>query len=142
MFSIAVELGDAWIDPVYQHVHHARCFSLMEQARVAFLDAVGVPNDQLLAEGKVFVITKVEVEFKREVKGAAVSVTCDEVVVEGRTVTFHQRIVNERQKTAVEGRIHLMCMGMDTRRAIDVPSEVIEALRQSSVRDEDRVAES
>jgi YbgC/YbaW family acyl-CoA thioester hydrolase len=134
MFSITVELGDTWIDPVYQHVHHARCFSLMEQARIAFLEAVGVPNERLLAEGKVFVITKVEVEFKREVKGAAVSVACDRVEVDGRTVTFHQRIVNERQKTAVEGRIHLMCMGMETRRGIDVPSEVLEALAQRSSR--------
>jgi YbgC/YbaW family acyl-CoA thioester hydrolase len=132
MFSITVELGDTWIDPVYQHVHHARCFSLLEQARIAFLEAVGVPNDRLLNEGKVFVITKVEVEFKREVRRGSVAVTCDRVEVEGRTVTFFQRIVNDREKTAVEGRIHLVCMSAETRRGMDVPSEVVEALTARS----------
>jgi len=133
MFSITVELGDTWIDPIYHHLHHARCFFLLEQARTAFLKALGVPNDRLLDEGKVFVITKVEVEFKREVKRGSVAVTCDRVEVGGRTVTFFQRIVNEREKTAVEGQIHLVCMSAETRRGIDVPREVVEALATRSL---------
>jgi YbgC/YbaW family acyl-CoA thioester hydrolase len=132
MFSISVELGDGWIEPIYDHVHHGRCFSLLEQARLALLESVGVPNDKLLKEGRVLVITKVEAAYLREVKRGMVTVTCDRVEIEGRTIKIFQRILNERGKTAVEGVVSSMCMDIATRRGIALPEELCIALGSSN----------
>jgi YbgC/YbaW family acyl-CoA thioester hydrolase len=131
MFSITVELGDGWIDPVYEHVHHGRCFSLLEQARVGLLESVGVPNDRLLQEGKVLVIAKVEASYLREVKRGTVTVTCDRVEIDDKTIRIHQRILNQRGKTAVEGVVHSVCMDIATRRGIALPEELRLALSRS-----------
>ena len=131
MFSITVELGDGWIEPVYEHVHHGRCFSLLEQARVALLESVGVPNNRLLAEGKVLVITKVEASYLREVKRGTVTVTCDRVEIEDKTIKIHQRILNQRGKTAVEGIVCSMCMDIASRRGIALPPELVQALSKT-----------
>ena len=131
MSSITVELGDGWIDPVYEHVHHGRCFSLLEQARVGLLESVGVPNDRLLQEGKVLVIAKVEASYLREVKRGTVTVTCDRVEIDDKTIRIHQRILNQRGKTAVEGVVHSVCMDIATRRGIALPEELRLALSRS-----------
>jgi len=132
MFSITVELGDGWIEPVYEHVHHGRCFSLLEQARLALLESVGVPNDRLLKEGKVLVIAKVEASYLREVKRGAVTVTCDRIETDERTIRIHQRILNQRGKTAVEGVVHSVCMDILSRRGVALPEELRFALSKST----------
>jgi len=132
MFSISVDLGDGWIEPVYEHVHHGRSFFLFEQARAAFLEAIGFPNDQLLKEGKVLVITKVEAEYKREVKRGRVTVTCESPVLEGRVLVVDQKILNERGKVAVEARIQSVFMDHTTRRGMNPPPEFVEAFLRAS----------
>lgn len=123
MFSITVDLTDQWVTPVYDHVHHGRCFDLFEQARIELLKAIGFPNDMLLGQGKALVIAKVEAAYKREVKKGVVSVTCEDMTIDGRTLLVHQRILNARGKVAVDARIESVFMDMDTRRGMDVPGD-------------------
>lgn len=127
MFSIEIDLDDEWVAPVYDHVHHGRCFYLLEQARVAYMDHVGFPNDLLLSRGQAAVITAVAAQYKREVKRGRVSVTCEDLRVEGKTLIIGQKIVNERGKVAVEARIESVFMDMNTRRGIMPPEGFIEA---------------
>jgi len=130
MVSIEVEIDDGWVEPVYEHVHHGRCFSLFEKARLALLEQIGFPNDALMAEGKVLVITRVEASYKREVKRGRFQVTCDSVAVRDRALVIHQRIINERGKVAVEAVVESMFMDMNTRRGMAPPSDFLQAFER------------
>ena len=127
MFSIEVELNDEWVAPIYDHVHHGRCFYLLEQARVAYMAHIGFPNDVLLAQGQAAVITAVAAQYKREVKRGRVTVTCEDLEVDGKTLIIGQKILNERGKVAVEARIESVFMDMDTRRGMLPPEGFVEA---------------
>lgn len=127
MFSITIELDDEWVTAVYEHVHHGRCFYLLEQARVAYMERIGFPNDMLLARGQAAVITVVSAQYKREVKKGRVTVTCEDLSVNGKTLIIGQKILNERGKVAVEARIESVFMDMNTRRGMAPPEGFIEA---------------
>ena len=127
MFSITVDLDDAWLEPVYDHVHHGRSLSLFERARCGLLEHIGFPNEQLLAEGKVLVITKVQAEYKREVKRGTVRVTCDRAEVRDRALVIHQTLFNEKGKPAIELVIESVFIDMKSRRGIAPPPDFIEA---------------
>ena len=127
MFSIQIELDDEWVIPVYDHVHHGRCFYLLEQARVAYMERIGFPNDVLLGRGQAAVITAVSAQYKREVKRGVVTVTCEELAVNGKTLIIGQKILNERGKVAVDARIESVFMDMSTRRGVLPPNGFIEA---------------
>lgn len=127
MFSIEIDVNDEWVAPVYEHVHHGRCFYMLEQARVAYMDKIGFPNDVLLSRGQAAVITAVAAQYKREVKRGLLTVTCEDLQVDGKTLIIGQKILNERGKVAVEARIESVFMDMGTRRAIMPPEGFIEA---------------
>ena len=123
MYSINFDVPDEWIEPIYDHVHHGRYFLALERARLGLLEHIGFPNDALLAQGKALVITRVDVAYKREVKRGAITVTCEEPTIEGRTIVVRQRILNERGKTAAEGMIESVFMDMSSRRGMDIPED-------------------
>ncbi len=127
MFSITVDIDDAWVEPVYEHVHHGRCLSLFERARCALLAHIGFPNEDLLAEGKVLVITHVDATYKREVKRGAATVTCTRGEVRDRTLIIHQTLANERGKPAVELVIESVFMDAKSRRGMEPPPEFLKA---------------
>lgn len=127
MLSINIDIDDNWITPVYEHVHHGRCFSLFEEARVELLRVIGFPNEQLLDEGKVLVITKVSAEYKREVKRGLVQVTCDRVELRDRVLIIHQRILNQIGKVAVQATVESMFMNKTTRRGMSPPEDFLRA---------------
>jgi len=131
MFSIDFNIDQSWIASEYSHVHHGRILSIFEQARGEFVASIGFPNDQLMREGKVLVITAVAAVYKREAKLGMVKVTCDSIDIEGRTIKMHQRILNDRDKVVVEGTFSLMFMDPSTRRGMDLPEDFVQALKTS-----------
>lgn len=133
MFSIELVVEGDLIEPVYDHVHHGKCFFLLEKARCAYLQAIGFPNDRLMHEGKVLVITRVDVAYKREVKAGPILVTCEDIRYDDRTIRMRQRIVNARGKTAVEGEVHSMFMDSTSRRGIEAPDDFVAAMLKESV---------
>lgn len=128
VFSIDIDVDDTWISPVYDHVHHGKLLSMFEQSREALVADIGFPNDAMLRDGKVLVITNVSVAYKREVQRGRFQVTCDSVVVDGRTIVISQRIVNSKGKTAVQGEISLMFMDGAKRRGMLPPTDFIAAI--------------
>ena len=133
MFSITVDLDDSLVDPIYEHVHHGRCFMLFEQARLALLKDMGMPNEMLLQRGEVLVITRAEASYLREVRGSKVTVTCDEALLNGRELVIYQRILNEKEKVAVRARIVSVFMDMGTRRGLNIPQDFLEAFRELEI---------
>jgi len=130
MFAIRVEIDDTWVAPVYDHVHHGKMLSLFERSREGLVAEVGFPNEELLAQGKVIVVTHVSAAYKREVRRGMVEVTCDSFEIDGRTFRLGQRIINDRQKVAVEGVVSLMFMDGAARRGVLPPEDFVQALQQ------------
>lgn len=128
MFVMCFEIDDSWIAPVYDHVHHGKILSLFERAREGLVAEAGFPNDELLAQGKIIVVTHVTVAYKREVRRGLAQVTCDNFEADGRTFRLGQRIINDRQKVAVEGEISLMFMDGAARRGIFPPADFMQAI--------------
>jgi acyl-CoA thioesterase FadM len=131
MFSLSILVDDQWISPVYDHVHHGKMLSMFELARLGLVESIGFPNDELIKQGKLLVVTSVNVAYKREVKRGVVAVTCDDVLIEDRTIRIGQRIVNERKKVAVEAEVSLMFMDPVARRGADIPDDFRAALECS-----------
>lgn len=129
-FQVIVPLDPSWIDTEYQHVHHGRCFYLLEQGRLELLMALGLPNQTLLERGDALVITQVQAEYKREVKGDQVVVTCEDARLDSRRIVLRQRILNQRGKVAVEATIESQCMDLKTRRGKEIPADLSERFRQ------------
>jgi YbgC/YbaW family acyl-CoA thioester hydrolase len=130
MFSITVEIDDSWLAPIYNHVHHGACFSLLEQARVALISEMGFSYESLLAEGKALVITGVQAQYKREVLKGPVTVTCDEGEIRGRTLVLRQRIINSKGKDAVTAVIESVFMDIANRRGMEPPEEFAAAFHR------------
>jgi len=131
MFSLSILVDDEWISPVYDHVHHGKILSLLELARLGLVQSIGFPNDELIRQGKLLVVTGVTASYKREVKRGSISVTCDSAAIDGRTIRIGQRIVNERNKVAVEAQISLVFMDPVARRGADIPDDFKLALLRS-----------
>jgi YbgC/YbaW family acyl-CoA thioester hydrolase len=130
MFSIPIEVDASWLSPLYDHVHHGRILSLFELSRAALAESIGFPNEQLMQAGKVLVVTRVEVDYKREVRLGIFEVTCDSVSMDGRTMRIRQRVINKNQKVAVEAQVSLMFMDAVARRGMAIPEDFAQALTE------------
>ena len=128
MFSIEIMVDEELVDPAYNHVHHARSLLLLERARGALLESIGFPNEQLLQEGKVIVVTSLSVAYKREVKAGMVTVTCSDAWYDRRTITVNQTIISSNSKTLVEATVNMMFMDVETRRGKEAPADFLAAL--------------
>ena len=132
MFSIELLVGEDLVHHSYDHVHHARILDLLEQARGALLASIGFPNEQLMAQGKVIVVTRIDVSYRREVKAGPITVTCEDPHYTNRTISVTQRILNNAGKLAVEGHVDMMFMDMVARRGREAPEDFLAALVAST----------
>jgi acyl-CoA thioesterase FadM len=130
MFSLQIEIPPELIAPVYDHVHHGNAFFFLEQGRVALMDQLGVPCQGYLDRGLGLVIGSVQAHYKRELKGGRITVTCDRLEVQGRSIIIYQRILNSKGKTAVEAVIESVFMDIQARRGISPPEEFLEAVKR------------
>ena len=128
-FSIQIDIPDELLEARYDHVNHARAFTLLEQGRLELLKAIGHPNDSLLDKGLGLVITKVEARYLREIKRGRVTVTCAPGETDGRRLILKQQILNEKGKVCVDAVIESMFMSMELKKGIDLPEPFATAFR-------------
>jgi len=128
-FAIPITIDDSVIVSRYDHVHHATILTLLEEARVELLRAIGTPNDAMLDEGLALVIARIDIKYLREVRRGEIQATCLNGRIEGRFITVHQRILNDRGKTAVEAKVDSIFMSTESRRALDIPEGFMERFR-------------
>lgn len=102
----------------------------MEAARLAFLSHIGAPNEALIEEGIFPVITRIDVEYLRELKGDSVTVTCEEVMTKGKALYMKQRIINSKEKTCVEALVVSMFLSGETKRAVSIPAKVSQNIEE------------
>jgi YbgC/YbaW family acyl-CoA thioester hydrolase len=123
VFTHPLEVGAEHLEPLYNHVNHAQALRFMELARLAYLEAVGVPNEALIAQKLFIVIAEISVAYKREIFGGPIVITCESPHIDGKAVLLHQRIINERGKVCVEASFDLRLLSGETKRSVSPPTE-------------------
>ncbi|MCB0333868.1 MAG: acyl-CoA thioesterase [Bdellovibrionales bacterium] len=131
MFTLERIISSEDIEPVYNHVHHAKAICFLEEARLRYLEHIGFPNDVLLAKNLFFVITRIEVDYKRELFEELVVVTCESPKVDGRRMSVNQRILKKNGKVAVEAHVQFMCLDRSRGRGVEPPEDLREAFLAS-----------
>ena len=108
---------------MYGHVNHAVYLSYLENARVDWLEQVGLPLSQLTARGYYLYIVKITIEYKKP------AVLGDELVVVSKSSkksriggVFHQK-VQRGGDTLTDAMVHWVCVGEDGR-PTKVPEEI------------------
>ena len=120
---MSYELQPADIEPVYNHVHHARSLCLMEMARLKYLEAIGYANEELIKQNIYLVITSIKVEYLRELLGGTVSITCQDQMVKYKTMRMGQQILNPAGKPAVVAELDFCCLSRELGRSIVPPPD-------------------
>ncbi len=128
MFEITLKVGEQDLSPAYNHVHHAHVLLLLEKARLAFLTELGFPTEEYQKRGLFWVIASISVDYKREIRAGEIRVTCENNLVQDKTLILDQRIYNEKGKLAVEGTAHSMLLSQATQRSAAIPAEFREAV--------------
>lgn len=112
----------------YDHVHHAKIVSLLEEGRLKLLESIGHPQEELVEKGIFLVITDLRVKFLREVGSGLVKITCEKTIIDGKTISMSQRVISsEKGKDLVQAEIVLMIIDKKIGRSVIIP----EYLRQS-----------
>jgi YbgC/YbaW family acyl-CoA thioester hydrolase len=121
MFSIKIDVAPAQIEPLYNHVHHAQALRYLELGRLAYLESIGLPNNSLIAKHLFLVITEISVNYKRELTGGEITVTCENPRIDEKRIVLDQKILNPKGKVAVEGTIVSQMLSGETKRSVVPP---------------------
>ena len=127
VFELNYEVGDSELEKVYKHVNHADALMFLEKARLALLEHIGCSSPSLIAEGILPVITHIDVNYKREIFKGPQILTCEDGLLEGKSMVLTQRVLNERRKEAVVARVWSMFIGAEIRRAVPIPDRLVSA---------------
>ncbi|WKZ57018.1 MAG: thioesterase family protein [Bdellovibrionota bacterium] len=128
-FQLTREITAEELQSTYQHVHHAKAICILEEGRYGFLDEIGYPFQGALDAGYLIVLTRLEVEYQREITAGSLVVTCGNPRVKGKLLRLHQQIFNHRGKLAVSADVELCFMAQSTRRGAPIPERFLECVR-------------
>jgi acyl-CoA thioesterase FadM len=124
-FIIETEISEQGLLAPYFHVHHADIIRLLEDGRLELLKAISQPLESFLSQGIFWVITAIQIEYKREVKAGKIKVCCDAVELNGKLLVVKQSIFNDRNKQAVAASISLALFSAAQKRSITIPTDVL-----------------
>jgi YbgC/YbaW family acyl-CoA thioester hydrolase len=129
MFEVDYNVSAEEIVEGYDHVHHAMTVRLLEFARLRFLEAIGFPIEALMKRGEFLVISRIEVDYKREIFEGPIWITCESPRIEGRKIVLNQTIFNQKGKAAIDAIVYSIFMSGETRRGMDVPADFAQAFQ-------------
>lgn len=127
LFETAYEVSASELEAGY-HVHHSYALRLLERGRLSFMEALGVPDPQLRAQGILLVIASISIRYLRELFAERVTVTVEAVRHEGKSLHIEQRLLNHKGKTAVTAVVECVPLALAARRAVPPPPELLAAL--------------
>lgn len=132
MFVFEREIESADVVAEYDHVHHAKIVSLLEEGRLKLLESIGHSQDSLVQRGIFLVITDLKVKFLREIRSGLVKITCEQTKIEDKTISIEQRIISaERGKDLVKAEIVLMIIDKNVGKSILIPEFLRLSLKQA-----------
>lgn len=108
-------------------VYHANYLKFMERGRTEALRAAGVDQTRLKAEGLVFVVTRMAIDFRRPARfDDLLSVETETTRLGAATVEMRQRVLRDGDAMA-EAEVRVACMD-GAGRAARLPPAVRAAL--------------
>jgi acyl-CoA thioester hydrolase len=113
-------------------VYYANYLKYLEEARTEYLLRRGIELTKLAEKGILFVVARVEIDYKAPVhyqEKLRVSARVEEIKLS--TVKFFQEI-RKADKTVVKATTTLVCVGKDLR-PIRVPEEIRYAMQNSTL---------
>jgi YbgC/YbaW family acyl-CoA thioester hydrolase len=128
IFSKAYSVDATQLQSDYKHVHHAEILKFLERARLDFLIAIDCPNEDFIRRGLFLVISRIDVQYKREVLAGSVEVRCSSVTLEGKKVIILQELINPNGKLAVLARVESQFLSRAVGRAVLPPEDFVSAL--------------
>lgn len=128
MIETEIKVPVTHVEAPYGHVHHAQTLRYLESARLELLNRAGVPNQELMAQGLLLVIARIDVRYLREIMAGSYVVTCENLRISRKLIVLKQRILNSRRKVAVEAEVESVFIDSKLRRSILPPGKFIEAL--------------
>ena len=131
-FTMEVTVGPELVTSPYNHLHHARALSFLEEARVGFLKELGYPLEGFLNQQLFLVVTGIKIAYKREIGVGAYTVTCGSPRIFGKAASVEQKILNAKGKEAVVATVEFMCLSGATKRAIALPEGVAQAFETAA----------
>jgi thioesterase-3 len=126
VFSAPTAVTQADVDDsLYAHVHHARIVRFLEEGRTRFLESLGFTLEHFMTRQLLIVVSKLSVQYRRELTAGPIAVTSERPFVRGRKVTLGQRILLPDGKEAVRAEVELMFVCGKTRRAVSAPADFV-----------------
>ena len=112
-------------------VHHSAYVVWFEAARVAWMDAVGMPYVEVAAVGRHFAVTGVQVEYRAPARfGDMVSVAATITNLRSRHVSFAYRITNAASgELLATGSTQHICVDLEGHTA-RIPDWVLSRLKE------------
>lgn len=132
MFQITRQITEAELEPVYNHVHHADSLYFLEEARLEYLNALGLPRQRYLELGLFWVIAEVHVRYLRELTAGPVVVTCEQGPIDDKRLHLKQSVINAKGKPAIEAETVSMLLSKKTGRSARIPQEFWDAFHNWS----------
>lgn len=112
-------------------VHHSVYVVWFEAARIAWMDAVGMPYVEVAAVGRHFAVTGVQVEYRASARfGDTVRVAATVTKLRSRHVSFAYRVTNAASgELLATGSTQHICVDLEGRTA-RIPDWVITRLNE------------
>ncbi len=108
-------------------VYHSQYLNFMERARTEWLRAKGFEQDELAQrEGIVFVVHRIEVDFRRPARfNDALLVTVEPVEQRLASLTLAQTIRREADgELLIRGRVRVACVSAESFRPLCIPEHI------------------
>ncbi len=108
-------------------VYHSQYLNFMERARTEWLRAKGFEQDELAArEGLVFVVRRIEVDFRRAARfNDALYVTVELAERRRTNLTLEQAILREADgELLIRGRVQVACVDSENFRPLRIPEQI------------------
>ena len=97
-------------------VYYARYLEFMEEARTAFFNEHGMPFNELVRNGTLFVVARQEIDYKYPAVYADILEVKSRVgAVSGVRIEFIHEIVNQNGKLIVKAKTTMVCVDTNLR---------------------------
>ncbi len=110
-------------------VHHAAYVIWFEAARVAWMDALGIPYSDFAAQGRHFAVTGMQVAYRRNCRfGDAVQVVAKLKEAKSRRIVFGYNVFANGE-SIVQATTEHICVDLQGA-AVRIPPHVLEVMEQ------------
>ena len=117
IFENTTQIASDLLEQQYQHLHHADILRVLENARLQFLEHIGVPQAKLLEEDCFLVLSKCDVQFLREIKEEELIARVEfKSLLDESSFVLSQELLKKPKRIAVRATIELVAMSAKTRR--------------------------